>query len=348
MLDMNEGRSLMTNRRLPRQLDSIRQEAKALRRSLIGGDPAALDRVALYFPNVKSPTLQQIQLVIAREYGFDSWSKLKARFAITDEDAGAARRKEFKNIPIVPLKDMVCYPQSIDPLFIGTRKSVLAVKQAWEHDPEKQILLVARKDPGQKDPGLGDLFAFGSVGTIMEFEVLDDGVLRIKVDVQHRARIDRAHDGQFFLAQKAQKLAQQVISQAESQSIVNSIISALTDYLQSSPTDASLSRFKRTIASDMNVPPNDIEKFVQQTIEQRIVSAKKTIDHVIPLEEPGRLIDTIASLARSLTLHEKQEILETVNLDERAGLLENLLEKGPDHYAELVMTARWLINMQSR
>ena len=92
----------------------------------------------------------------------------------------------------------------------------------------------------------------------------------------------------------------------------------------------------------------DIERFVQQTIEQRIVSAKKTLAHVTPLEEPGRLIDTIAPLARSLTLHEKQEILETVNLPERARLLENLLAKGPDHYAELVMTARWLINMQFR
>ena len=338
----------MTNRRLPRQLDSIRQEAKELRRSLIGGDPASLDRVALYFPNIKSPSLQQIHLVLAREYGFDSWSKLKTRFAITDEDAGAAGRKEFKNIPIVPLRDMVCYPQSIDPLFIGTKKSVLAVKQAWEHDPEKQILLVAKKDPEQKDPGLGDLFAFGSVGTIMDFEELDDGVLRIQIDIQHRANIDSAHDGQFFLAQKAQKLAQQVISQAESQSIVISIITALTDYLQSSPTDAILSRFKRTIASDMKVPSVDIERFVQQTNEQRIVSAKKTIAHVTPIEEPGRLIDTIASLARSLTLHEKQEILETVNLPERARLLEKLLEKGPDHYAELVMTARWLINMQYR
>ena len=98
----------------------------------------------------------------------------------------------------------------------------------------------------------------------------------------------------------------------------------------------------------MKVPPKDKEKFVQRTIEQRIVSAEKTIAFVLPLDEPGRLIDTIASLAGSLTLHEKQEILETVNLPKRAQLLEKLLEKGPNHYAELVMTARWLINMQSR
>lgn len=71
----------MTNHRLPRQLDSIKQEAKALQRSFASGDLASRDRIALYFPNESAPSLQQIQLVVAREYGFDSWSKLKARFA---------------------------------------------------------------------------------------------------------------------------------------------------------------------------------------------------------------------------------------------------------------------------
>ena len=42
------------------------------------------------------------------------------------------------------------------------------------------------------------------------------------------------------------------------------------------------------------------------------------------------------------------EILDMVNLPGRARLLEKLLEKGSDHYEELVMTARWLINMQYR
>ena len=73
----------MTHRHLPpgTQLKTLKGDAKALLKSVKAGEPDALERVDPYFDNPSH--LQQMQLVIAREYGFESWKKLKSHIAWT-------------------------------------------------------------------------------------------------------------------------------------------------------------------------------------------------------------------------------------------------------------------------
>ena len=61
---------------------------------------------------------------------------------------------KIKDIPIVTLKDMVVYPRGVQPLFIGTEKSIRALEIAQESDGENTILLVAKIDPNNTDPCL--------------------------------------------------------------------------------------------------------------------------------------------------------------------------------------------------
>lgn len=58
-------------------LDSLKSQAKVLLKSLRSGDPLASSRVQPYFRDLAAVGLQDIHLVLAREYGFSSWSKLK-------------------------------------------------------------------------------------------------------------------------------------------------------------------------------------------------------------------------------------------------------------------------------
>ncbi len=66
-------------------LDALKDEAKSLLTAAKAGDQDALIRVKPYFKDSKSAKLTQIQLVIAREYGFDSWSKIKSHLELRDE-----------------------------------------------------------------------------------------------------------------------------------------------------------------------------------------------------------------------------------------------------------------------
>ena len=80
----------------------------------------------------------------------------------------------LKDLPIVTLRDMVVYPHGVQPLFIGTEKSIRALEFAQKHDKDKQVLLVAKKDPDNEQPGVDDLYRFGTTATILQLIRLPD------------------------------------------------------------------------------------------------------------------------------------------------------------------------------
>ncbi|MDK4712131.1 ankyrin repeat domain-containing protein [Rhizobium sp. CNPSo 4039] len=65
-------------------LDSLKKQAKSFLKAVQAGDASACSRVAPYFANVADVGLQDIQLVLAREFGFSSWTKLKAHLESGD------------------------------------------------------------------------------------------------------------------------------------------------------------------------------------------------------------------------------------------------------------------------
>ena len=73
----------------------------------------------------------------------------------------------LENVPIVTLRDMVVYPHGVQPLFIGTEKSIRALDYAQKHDKDKRVLLVAKRDPEQESQTPDALLAFGTGATIL-------------------------------------------------------------------------------------------------------------------------------------------------------------------------------------
>jgi ATP-dependent Lon protease len=64
------------------------------------------------------------------------------------------------SLPLLPLRDVVVYPQIVQPLFVGRTKSIKALEIAMASD--KQVLLVAQKNASKDEPGVEDLFTIGS------------------------------------------------------------------------------------------------------------------------------------------------------------------------------------------
>lgn len=198
------------------------------------------------------------------------------------------------NLPVVPLRDMVVYPHGVLPLFIGTEKSILALQHAQKNKSEKSVLLVAKRDPEQKDPLVGDLFEFGTVSTILQLIKLPDGTVKILVEGSCRAEINKIDDtGDFFTADVTRLIEPEVLED-ESEALVRSMMSAFDQYGQLSK----------------KIPPE-------------VMTSLNSID------DPSRLVDTIAA-QMSLKLEEKQQILEMVDLNERLEHMMKLLEEEID------------------
>jgi len=79
--------------------NDVRSRAKALLKSVQAGERVALERIKPYFQDSSSLTLQQAQLVIAREYGFSSWHRLRAFVDARDELADRQRKLAGTPVP---------------------------------------------------------------------------------------------------------------------------------------------------------------------------------------------------------------------------------------------------------
>lgn len=100
-----------------------------------------------------------------------------------DSDRYAA---ETIRLPMMSLREVVMFPRSIAPLFVGREASIKAIEQAVAaHD--KKIFLVAQRSPETEKPASDDLFEMGTVSKILQMLRLPDGTIKVLFEGLYRA-----------------------------------------------------------------------------------------------------------------------------------------------------------------
>jgi len=99
---------------------------------------------------------------------------------------------ERQSVPLLPLRDVVVFPHTVIPLFIGRKSSVHAITHAMEAD--KHIFLVTQKDEAIEDPKNEDLHKVGTLATILQLLKLPDGTIKVLVEGVKRSRIEEFVD----------------------------------------------------------------------------------------------------------------------------------------------------------
>ncbi len=92
-----------------------------------------------------------------------------------------------ERLPVIPLKDVVIFPQCVSPLYVVRRKSVTGVEEALGSD--KRVFVVAQKQPDIEAPTRDDLYSVGTIAEILQTLRLPDGSLKVLVEGQAVARI---------------------------------------------------------------------------------------------------------------------------------------------------------------
>ena len=92
-------------------------------------------------------------------------------------------------VPVLPLRDVVVYPYMVIPLFVGRDKSIQALDAAMADN--KQILLVAQRSADIDDPKPEDLYEVGTLANILQLLKLPDGTVKVLVEGNQRARLER-------------------------------------------------------------------------------------------------------------------------------------------------------------
>ena len=178
-------------------------------------------------------------------------------------------------LPVLPLRDVVVFPNMVIPLFVGRDKSIKALDLAMEQD--KRILLVAQKSPETDDPAAGDLYDIGTLAQVLQLLKLPDGTIKVLVEGVTRVRLTRVHEMDGALAGHAEILeAVEPREPREVEAIVRSLMGLFEQYIK----------------TNRKLPPE-----LMQTLSG--------------IDEPNRLADTI-SAHLGVRLGEKQRLLEAV------------------------------------
>lgn len=195
--------------------------------------------------------------------------------------------KTMIELPLLPLRDVVVYPHMVIPLFVGRPKSIKALEAAMVG--EKQVLLVAQKNPATDDPDLDEVHAQGTVANILQMLKLPDGTVKVLAEGKSRARI----------------------------------LSSLGEEEGYQQVRAETEREPEPLAETENTVLRRVllDQFEEYAKHGRKVPAE-FISSLADVEDVSRLTDLLAA-QMSLQLEQKQEILE---LDDIVARTEKLME----------------------
>ena len=104
----------------------------------------------------------------------------------------------IEGVPVLPLRDVVVYPHTVCPIFVGREKSIQALDVAMRGD--KRIVLISQKQADVDDPKADDLYRVGTIATVLQLLKLPDGTVKVLLEGVERARIDRLHIEEYCTA----------------------------------------------------------------------------------------------------------------------------------------------------
>ncbi|AVJ23308.1 MULTISPECIES: endopeptidase La [Pseudomonas] len=191
-------------------------------------------------------------------------------------------------LPLLPLRDVVVYPHMVIPLFVGREKSIEALEAAMTGD--KQILLLAQKNPADDDPGEDALYRVGTIATVLQLLKLPDGTVKVLVEGEQRGAVERFMEVDGHLRAEVALIDEVEAPERESEVFVRSLLSQFEQYVQ-----------------------------LGKKVPAEVLSSLNSID------EPSRLVDTMAA-HMALKIEQKQDILEIIDLSARVEHVLALLD----------------------
>ncbi len=196
--------------------------------------------------------------------------------------------------PILPLRDVVVYPNIIVPLFVGRKKSITALDTAMAADQE--LLLVPQRDPKIGEPKLSDLHTIGTFGRIVQMAKLSDGTVKVLVEGIERVKIDRQSETDTFRGAKIPLAETDSLIEEERKSTLSVAIEQFGDYLK---------------AHERN--------------------GEELLESLRQITEPGRIADTIAA-HMDLPIEERVHLLGLTNVAERIHRVLMLLAQAQEEF----------------
>ena len=192
-------------------------------------------------------------------------------------------------LPVLPLREMVPFPDTLLPLGVGQQRSIRLVNDVLSG--ERMLVLVAARDPQVDEPTPDQLYDVGVAGIVARMLKIPDGTIRILVQGTERVRVsDYVTEEPYLVAR----------------------IEPLPDVLERTPELEALSR--------------NVQRSFTEIIEQIPYLPEELQLAVTNVDDPSALAHLIAGALR-ISTEEKQELLEEVDVGKRLRRLSEILAR---------------------
>lgn len=194
-----------------------------------------------------------------------------------------------KIYPVLPLRNVVVFPNTVLPIFVGRRRSLYSLEESLKKD--KLIILVTQKLEEEEEPDVEGLFNVGTLAQILQSVKLPDGTERVIVEAIKRIKI---------------------LSYTKKEPFLEAEIIEIDEKFEKIPKIEALTRLTLDLYSE----------YVKLSKKIPI----DTLTTIQDIDNPSRFVDVVASNI-IIPITDKQKLLELFNLEERIEYLIKLLSK---------------------
>ncbi len=194
----------------------------------------------------------------------------------------------MKILSVLPLRDIVVFPHMVVPLYVGREKSIKALEAAMQN--ERQVLLLTQRNAATDDPSPSNLYEHGTPANVLQMLKLPDGTMKVLVEGTSRAKVLHFIDNPEYLEAEVEENADYLGDEVELKALSRSVRDNFNTYV----------KLNRKVMPEVTV----------------------TVDQV---EDPSKLADIISGHI-GLKIDEKQELLQTLSVNERLNRILELIE----------------------
>src|SRR6266853_1852234 len=197
-------------------------------------------------------------------------------------------KSELKRVPMMPVRDLVIFPQMMNPFIVGRESSLRALEEALAGD--KKIFLATQHDASVDDPKPDEIYTVGTLANIVQSVRLPDGNLRVLVEGVERAKVVQVATDEGFFRATLKVIANKVEPSPQVEQAVTKVTGLFEQYVK-----------------------------LSQSLNYDTMIAATRVD------DAAKLSDTIASNLQ-IPVEEKQELLENFDPLERLNRVGEILE----------------------
>jgi ATP-dependent Lon protease len=224
---------------------------------------------------------------------------------VSDVEVSPVQREDVvvpRELPLLPLRETVVFPESMTPLAIGQERSIRLIDEVVAGD--RMLALVTARDPEQEQPGFDDLYDVGTAAVVHKMIRVPDGTLRVLVQGLRRVRLVRQVQADGYLIGEFEEVPDELVETPELEALTRNVqslfgrIIGLVPYL---PEELQLaaanvddaSALCHLVASTLRIKTDEKQRLLELVdVEERLREVSRILNRELEVFELGTRIQT--------------------------------------------------------